>query len=101
MRVSEIENDQELQRILWACYKYWQGQSSSPGERAICYNWVLRPYEDRFGVKFHQARLRRLKTLGLLEQEETSRAGHRRYYRIVDPDRVRALLRKWDLFQES
>jgi len=52
MRVSEIENDQELQRILWACYKCWQGQSS-PGQRAICYNWVLRPYEDRFGVKFH------------------------------------------------
>ncbi len=99
MRVSKIENDRELQRILWACYKYWQIQSSS-AERAICYNWVLRPYEERFGAKFHQSRLRRLKALGFLEQEEISRAGHRRYYRIVDSDRVRALLRKWDLLQE-
>ena len=97
MRANEIENDLELQRVLWACHKYWQSESLPPHERAICYSWVLRLYEDRFATKFHQSRLRRLTKLGFLEQDDTSRGGHRRYYKITDPNRVDNLLRKWDL----
>jgi len=97
MRVEEIENNPELQRVLWACYKYWQGESLPPRERVICYGWILRLYEDKFGVRFHQSRLGQLAKLGFLEQADTSRGGRRRYYKIVDPDRVDALLRKWNL----
>jgi len=32
-----------------------------------------------------------------LSQDDTSRGGHRRYYKIVDPDRAGDLLRKWSL----
>ena len=97
MRVNEIENDPELQRVLWACYKYWQGESLPPHKRAICYSWVRRLYENRFGTKFHQSRLRRLAKLGFLKQDVASRGGNRRYYKIIDPDRVDDLLRKWNL----
>lgn len=97
MGPNEIEDDLELQRILWACYKYWDGESLPPQERIICYSWVLGPYEDRFGTKFHQSGLRRLTKLRFLEKDDTSRGGHRRYYKIVDPDRVGDLLRKWNL----
>jgi hypothetical protein len=96
--MSEVENDLELKRVLWACYEYWQGEESSlPHERSVCYKWVLRVYEDRFGGRFHQSKLRRLATLGFLERDDASRREHRRYYRITDPDRVEALLSKWDL----
>ena len=97
MKVNEIENDLELQRVLWACYKYWQSESLPPHKRAICYSWVIGPYEDRFGTRFHQSRLRRLTKLGFLERDVASRGGSRRYYKIVDPNRVDDLLQKWDL----
>lgn len=97
MAANEIGDDVELQQILWACYEYWQAESLPPHERIICYNWVLRPYEDRFGTKFHQSGLRRLTKLRFLKKDDTSRGGHRRYYKIVDPNRVRDLLRKWNL----
>jgi hypothetical protein len=95
---DRIENNTELQQVLWACYKYWQSEESSPpDERVVCYKWVLRVYEDRFGSKFHQSKLRRLVTLGFLERDDTSRREHRRYYKVIDPDRVEILLTKWDL----
>ena len=97
MRVNEIENDLELQQVLWACYKYWQGESLPPDERIICYSWVRRLYEDRFGTKFHQSKLGRLAKLGFLEKGDTARSGNRRYYKIADPNRVDDLLRKWNL----
>ena len=97
MGANEIQEDLELQRILWACYKYWQGESLRPDERSICYKWVLGTYENRFRTKFHQSRLRRLAELRFLKQDDTSRAGHRRYYKIIDPNRVSELLSKWNL----
>jgi hypothetical protein len=97
MKVNEIENDPELQQILWACYKYWQGEPSPPHKRSICYSWVVSVYEDRFGDKFHQSKLRRLESLGFMQQGDTSRGGSRRYYRLVDPNRVAELLEKWAL----
>jgi len=96
MRSKGIENEPELQRILWACYNYWQSESSLPSsERVICYSWVLRPYKDRFGVKFHQSKLRRLTELGFLSPVDVSRGGRRCYYKIGDPDQVDNLLKKW------
>lgn len=87
----------ELQRVLWACYRYWQSSDSlPPHERTICYSWVSRVYEDAFGTKFHQSKLGRLAKLGFLERAEASRGGSRRYYRLVDPDRVNALLGELD-----
>jgi hypothetical protein len=98
MKANEIENNLELQRVLWACYKYWQGEPLPPHERAICYSWVIGPYEERFGARFHQSRLRRLTELGFLKKDDTSGGGRRRYYKIIDPDRVDDLLRKWNLY---
>lgn len=97
IRVDELEKDSELQQVLWACYEYWQGETSLPHERAICYSWVVGVYEGRFGTKFHQSKLRRLVKLGFLKEDDTSRGGHRRYYKIVEPDQVAGLLRKWNL----
>ena len=97
MMVNEIENDRELQQVLWACYKCWRDEWLSPEKRIVCYTWVVRVYEERFGVQFHQSSLRRLAKLGLLKQGDTSRSGHRRYYRIVAPDQVDDLLKKWNL----
>ena len=97
MNVNEIENNTELKQVLWACYKYWQSESLPPHKRAICYSWVGRLYEERFGTKFHQSKLRRLANIGFLQQEEISRGGSRRYYKIVDLDRVADLLKKSEL----
>lgn len=99
MSAKGIENESELQHVLWACYQHWQSESSlPPSERVICYSWVLPPYEDRFHTKFHQSKLRRLTKDGFLSQEDVSRSGRRRYYKITDPDQVANLLRKWGLY---
>ncbi len=97
MKVDELENDSELQRVLWACYEYWLGESQPVHERTICYNWVVGRYSEKFGVKFHPSRLRHLTKLGFLKEDDTSRGGHRRYYKIINPNRVDELLRKWSL----
>ncbi len=88
MRADEFEKDLELQQVLWACYEYWQGETLPPRERVICYSWVVRVYEDRFGTKFHHSKLRHLAKLGFLKEDSTSRGGQRRYYKIVEPDHV-------------
>ena len=97
MQTEKSENDLELQRVLWACYQYWQTESSLPHERVICYKWVLGPYGNRFDTRFHHSKLHQLSKLGFLEQEETSRAGHRRYYRLVDPEIIADLLKRCQL----
>ena len=99
MSVNEIENDLELQRVLWACYEYWKNEPLPVSKRAICYSWIVKRYEKRFGTRFHQSRLRRLAELGfLVPEDDPSRGGHRRYYKISDPNRVYELLRKWNWF---
>jgi len=97
MQTDKIENNPELQRVLWACYQYWKTESSPPHKRVICYKWVLGPYKDRFDRGFHPSRLHQLLKLDFLEKDDTSRAGHRRYYRIVDPERTSYLLERWQL----
>ncbi len=97
MTADEIENNSELQRVLWACYKYWQDESLPANERAICYNWIIGLYSEKFGAKFHPSRLRQLTKLGFLKEDDTSRSGRRRYYEIINPDQVNELLMKWGL----
>ncbi|GEM_PF-1587917 len=97
MKTGEIENDSELQRVLWACYKYWQSELLPAHKRNVCYSWIVGLYDERFGAKFHPSKLRRLTRLGFLKEDDTSRGGHRRYYQIISPSHVDELLRKWGL----
>ena len=97
MKADEIEIKPELQQVLWACYKYWQDESLPNNERVICYNWIVGLYSEKFGVKFHPSSLRHLTKLGFLKEDDTSRGGHRHYYKIVNPNRVDELLKKWSL----
>jgi len=97
MTINEALIDPELQRVLWACLSYWSTEPNPFDERAVCYSWVARCYEGRFGGTFHQSGLQRLARLGLLAKDDTSRGGNRRYYRISNPKRVGELLEKWNL----
>jgi len=97
MKPVNISDDTELQRILWATFAYWKEKDTPPTERLVCYSWILRKYKQRFKTEFHHSRLSQLEKLGFLEKSETSRAGHRRYYKIVNPERVTPLLTTWKL----
>jgi hypothetical protein len=91
--ISEIISDLELQRILIACLDYCSAESCAPTRSVICYSWVARCYETRFGGTFHQSRLAELERLGVLAKDgETSRCGDRRYYRVLDPAGLARLL---------
>ncbi len=96
-QLDEVQDDRQLQRVLWACYEYWRLEDLPPDERAVCYSWVFDLYEDRFDERFHQSNLSRLEKLGFLEKAESSRSGHRRYYKISNPEFLRGLLSKWML----
>ncbi len=80
----------ELQRILAACLGY--------GNPVICFSWVARRFKARYGRTFHQSRLGQLERLGVLAKDgDTSRGGHRRYYRIIDPAGLAELLNDCNL----
>lgn len=94
---NELRDDPELQRIAAACLEYWNGESYGL-HRAICYSWVARLYASKFGGSFHQARLAQLERLGILAKNgDTSRSGHRRYYRITNPERLSEILKSHNL----
>ncbi len=101
MEANRIEKDPELLKVLWACYKYWKGETLPPEQRVICYSWVLPLYEDRFGARFHQSKLKRLAKLGFLQEADTARGGRRRYYKLREPSRVVELLQRWKLLKED
>jgi DNA-binding XRE family transcriptional regulator len=86
-------NDLELRRIVWACLTYWNSEQNPIDERVICYSWVVRCYEARFGRTFNHSRLRRLAHLGLLTKDNASRCGTRRYYRISAPAKLSEFLK--------
>jgi len=91
---NAILNDRELQGIVLACLDYWSAGSCAPAEPIICYKWVARCYQARFGGTFHQSRLGELERLGVLAKDgDTSRGGDRRYYRIIDPFALAKLLK--------
>ena len=85
-------NDLELRRIAWACLTYWNSEPNPVDERVICYSWIVRCYEARFGKTFDHSRLRRLAHLGLLTKDHASRCGTRRYYRINAPAKLTEFL---------
>jgi len=95
MNVAEIERNPELQRVLLACYEYWQTEPLPPEQRSVCFSWVSGTHRRMFGEEFHPAKLYQLTKLGFLKQDDTSRGGHRRYYKIVDPSLVELLASKW------
>ena len=97
MTTEELETNLELQRVLWACYKYWITEVLPVEQRVVCYTWVLKAYRARFGGAFPRSGLERLARLGLLEKAESARGGKRRYYRISNPDQLSGLLAKWGL----
>jgi len=51
---NEILHDPELQRILMACLDYWSTEPVPPAERFICYKWVVRRHQARFGAPCSQ-----------------------------------------------
>jgi hypothetical protein len=85
----------ELRQILWAWHTYLQ--TVSRGNGALCYSWVVKTFEGRFGCRFHQSQLARLVEQGFLETEDNARGGSRRYYTMVNPDQVADLLVEWGL----
>jgi len=97
IKLTDIENDTELKRVLWACLEYWQREPLPLDQRANCYRWVIGPYKKAFGTEFHQSRLYRLTKLGFLRQAGSSRGGNRRYYTIIGPGQVADLLKKWNI----
>lgn len=97
MNAKDIENDRELQQVLWACYDFWEASQRPIHEREIFYGWIRRRYEERFGTGFHQSKLRQLASLGYLERRDTARGGSRRYYRLANPAQTREFLTRWGL----
>jgi hypothetical protein len=97
MTTNEPLIDPELRRVLWACLSYWNAEPIPFDERVVCYSWVVRRYQGRFGGTFHQSRLQQLAQLGLLTKKDTSRGGNRRYYKIDDPAQSDEMVKKWDL----
>lgn len=98
MKEINIEKSPELQRVLWACYKYWQDESPKHiDKKVICYSWVLEVFEKRFNSGFHQSGLQALSDIGFLQKDMTSRHGGRRYYKVVDIEQIHDLLAKWKL----
>lgn len=89
--------DDTDQHILWACYACLGNRAAQFDEALVCYSWARERYMARFDGLFHQSRLDRLAKLGFLEKDISTRGGKRRYYKIVDPDRVQSLLQGWSL----
>jgi DNA-binding XRE family transcriptional regulator len=83
----------ELQRILWACFTYWNSEPNPVDERVFCYSWIIWLYKAKFGETFNQIKLHQLARLGLLAKDNTSRCGTRRYYRINDPVQLAQFLK--------
>lgn len=86
----------DLRRVLWACYAYWQTEPVPEGERQVCFFWVEGKYKARFGETFHQTKLATLAKLGFLAKGDDARGGNRRYYTLKDPQAIRDLTAELD-----
>jgi len=85
MGANEPVIDSEIERVLMICHEYWSTEPVPVPDRVICYKWISRPYEARFGAKLTRAAFDRVARSGFLEKADTSRGGHRRYYRVTKP----------------
>lgn len=57
----------------------------------LCGKWI-KDACDRQGIFFHQGWLARLANVGLLTRDDSSRGGHRRYYRLTNPEIAQAVM---------
>jgi hypothetical protein len=73
-------------QVLGVCIEY-----PKSGDGAFCGEWIMHACEKQ-GVPFHQAWLTKLANVGLLEKEDTSRGGHRRYYKLKNVELAQAVL---------
>lgn len=93
--MMDINRDSELQRVLLACFEYWQTEPLPVEKRVICYSWVVGTYKKMFGSEFHPSKLYQLTKLGFLMQDDSARGGNRRYYKIVNPTLVESIANQW------
>jgi hypothetical protein len=63
----------------------------------ICYTWVSSHHQRRFGGDCMPPQLRQLADLGYLRRGDLAQGGSRRYYSLVDPQRVSQLLGEWGM----
>lgn len=73
-------------RVLRVCMDYPTGEHGT-----FCGEWIMRRCEQH-GVPFHQGWLRKLANVGLLERDDSSRGGNRRYYRLKDKQLLQQFL---------
>src|SRR5438093_13758786 len=97
MNIKEVENDPELRQVLWACYDHWKNDANPPDKRRIWSGYIMDSYRNRFGSEFHQTKLYWVTKHGSLTQAESVRGGARRYYKMIDPDKILNLLQKCGL----
>lgn len=72
----------EAQQAYSVCLDYSDSEQLPLADRAVCFKWINRAYKDKFGAALPRARFEELVRLGLLTRLDTSRGGHRRYYRV-------------------
>lgn len=73
-------------RLLEVCSRYPRGEDGT-----FCGEWIMDACA-RQGVPFHQGWLTKLANVGLLVKVDSSRRGHRRYYRVKDAELVMDVL---------
>src|SRR5262249_36057198 len=74
-----FDDDPELLRVLQVCYETGSRGAAPAEQRSICHSWLVGPFQELFGVSFHQGRLRTLAKMCFLKEDNSSRGGHRRY----------------------
>ena len=73
-------------QVLEVCHDF-----AKTGDGAFCGEWIMHTCQEK-GIPFHQGWLAKLVNVGLLLKEDSSRRGHRRYYRIKDAELVRDVM---------
>jgi hypothetical protein len=91
------ELDNELKKILWACYEYWQKTPQCPEGKVVRYKWINRIYKEKFGEEFNQLKLKKLIKLGFLQKDDTYSEDRKPYYKIINSAELENLLKEWNL----
>jgi hypothetical protein len=73
-------------QVLDVCLEF-----AKTGNGAFCGEWIMHTCQQK-GIPFHQGWLTKMVNVSLLLKEDSSRRGHRRYYRIKDAELVRNVL---------
>jgi hypothetical protein len=73
-------------QLLKVCHEF-----AKTSDGAFCGEWIMHTCQEK-GLPFHQGWLTKMANLGLLLREDSSRRGHRRYYRLKEAELVRDVL---------